>query len=211
MKWNLGKSFLSLPMIVEKVIINVMWCDKRCSQRFFLCLLASNWFILLTTTLFIQPLWWQKLFPEVCDRMRKTGNDNAVLLSALKGISFLSYCMSKHNRINWSEFCCSCKYPLFFIETLVVAAKELNPLEFLELLPDDGTAHFFLPHLLECSQWNLMTLEFILDNRWINTKPLDLQSSCCFECWLPKICYVSAQIFDCCEHDLIGTKCYNHS
>ncbi|ROI83753.1 Hermansky-Pudlak syndrome 3 protein [Anabarilius grahami] len=67
------------------------------------------------------PLWWQKLFPEVCDRMRKTGNDNAVLLSALK-------------------------------ETLVVAAKELNPLEFLELLPDDGTAHFFLPHLLECSQ-----------------------------------------------------------
>ncbi|RXN33214.1 Hermansky-Pudlak syndrome 3 isoform X2 [Labeo rohita] len=65
-------------------------------------------------------LWWQKLFPEVCDRIRKTGNDT-VLLSALK-------------------------------ETLVVASKELNPLEFLDLLPDDGTAHFFLPHLLECSQ-----------------------------------------------------------
>ncbi|KAK7127228.1 hypothetical protein R3I94_018419 [Phoxinus phoxinus] len=67
------------------------------------------------------PLWWQKLFPEVCDRMRRTGIDNAVLLSALK-------------------------------ETLLVAARELNPLEFLELLPDDGTAHFFLPHLLECCQ-----------------------------------------------------------
>ncbi|XP_043078261.1 Hermansky-Pudlak syndrome 3 protein isoform X2 [Puntigrus tetrazona] len=66
-------------------------------------------------------LWWQKLFPEVCDRIRTTGNDNTVLLSALK-------------------------------ETLAVAAKELNPLEFLDLLPDDGTAHFFLPHLLECSQ-----------------------------------------------------------
>lgn len=66
-------------------------------------------------------LWWQKLFPEVCDRIRTTGNDNTVLLSALK-------------------------------ETLVVVAKELNPLEFLDLLPDDGTAHFFLPHLLECSQ-----------------------------------------------------------
>ncbi|KAF4098031.1 Hermansky-Pudlak syndrome 3 protein isoform X1 [Onychostoma macrolepis] len=66
-------------------------------------------------------LWWQKLFPEVCDRIRTTGNDNTVLLSALK-------------------------------EALVVAAKELNPLDFLDLLPDDGTAHFFLPHLLECSQ-----------------------------------------------------------
>lgn len=88
----------------------------------------------------------------------------------------LNYYMSKHNGMNWSEFCCSWKYPLFFAETLVVAAKELNPLEFLELLPDDGTAHFFLPQLLECSQWNLMTLPFILDNLWINTKPLDLQS-----------------------------------
>ncbi|XP_056303568.1 Hermansky-Pudlak syndrome 3 protein isoform X2 [Danio aesculapii] len=66
-------------------------------------------------------LWWQKLFPEVCDRIRKMGNDNTILLSALK-------------------------------ETLIVAARELTPLEFLDLLPDDGTAHFFLPHLLECCQ-----------------------------------------------------------
>ncbi|XP_051549413.1 BLOC-2 complex member HPS3-like isoform X2 [Myxocyprinus asiaticus] len=71
-------------------------------------------------------LWWQKLFPELCERTRMTGNDNTILLSALK-------------------------------ETLLVVSVELNPLEFLDLLPDDGTAHFFLPHLLECSQRNLMT------------------------------------------------------
>ncbi|XP_028855796.1 BLOC-2 complex member HPS3 isoform X2 [Denticeps clupeoides] len=71
------------------------------------------------------PLWWQKLFPELCKRTRAAEGENTVLLSALK-------------------------------ETLVVVAMELNPLEFLDLLPDDGTAHFFLPHLLECSQRNLM-------------------------------------------------------
>ncbi|XP_051550375.1 BLOC-2 complex member HPS3-like isoform X2 [Myxocyprinus asiaticus] len=71
-------------------------------------------------------LWWQKLFPELCERTRKSGNDNTILLSAFK-------------------------------ETLLVVSVELNPLEFLDLLPDDGTAHFFLPHLLECSQRNLMT------------------------------------------------------
>ncbi|KAL1022867.1 hypothetical protein UPYG_G00033510 [Umbra pygmaea] len=42
-------------------------------------------------------------------------------------------------------------------ETLVVVAMELNPLEFLHLLPDDGTAQFFLPHLLECTKRNLRT------------------------------------------------------
>lgn len=71
-------------------------------------------------------LWWQKLFPELCERTRASGDNNSILLTALK-------------------------------ETLVVVAMELNPLEFLELLPDDGTAHFFLPHLLECSQRNLIT------------------------------------------------------
>ncbi|XP_031431434.1 Hermansky-Pudlak syndrome 3 protein isoform X2 [Clupea harengus] len=70
-------------------------------------------------------LWWQKLFPELCERTRAAGDENSILLAALR-------------------------------ETLVVVAMELNPLEFLELLPDDGTAHFFLPHLLECSQRNLM-------------------------------------------------------
>ncbi|XP_076010604.1 BLOC-2 complex member HPS3 isoform X2 [Genypterus blacodes] len=37
-------------------------------------------------------------------------------------------------------------------ETLVVVAMEMNPVEFLELLPDDGTALYFLPHLLTCTQ-----------------------------------------------------------
>ncbi|PWA21129.1 hypothetical protein CCH79_00009516 [Gambusia affinis] len=33
-------------------------------------------------------------------------------------------------------------------ETLVVVAMETSPAEFLELLPDDGSASYFLPHLL---------------------------------------------------------------
>uniref|UniRef100_A0A6Q2WR21 HPS3 biogenesis of lysosomal organelles complex 2 subunit 1 n=1 Tax=Esox lucius TaxID=8010 RepID=A0A6Q2WR21_ESOLU len=71
-------------------------------------------------------LWWQKLLPELCERTRAAGEENTILLSALK-------------------------------ETLVVVAMELNPLEFLDLLPEDGTAEFFLPHLLDCSKRNLMT------------------------------------------------------
>ncbi|XP_029904633.1 BLOC-2 complex member HPS3 isoform X2 [Myripristis murdjan] len=41
-------------------------------------------------------------------------------------------------------------------ETLVVVAMETSPAEFLELLPDDGTASYFLPHLLTCSQRHLL-------------------------------------------------------
>ncbi|KAM3876039.1 BLOC-2 complex member HPS3 [Diretmus argenteus] len=41
-------------------------------------------------------------------------------------------------------------------ETLVVVATETSPAEFLELLPDDGTALYFLPHLLTCSQRQLL-------------------------------------------------------
>lgn len=37
-------------------------------------------------------------------------------------------------------------------ETLVVVAMETSPTEFLELMPEDGTASYFLPHLLTCSQ-----------------------------------------------------------
>ncbi|KAJ7986208.1 hypothetical protein DPEC_G00337580 [Dallia pectoralis] len=70
-------------------------------------------------------LWWQKLFPELCERTRAAGEENSILLSALK-------------------------------ETLVVVAMELNPLELLDILPEDGTADFFLPHLLECSKRNIM-------------------------------------------------------
>uniref|UniRef100_A0A3Q3SR84 Uncharacterized protein n=1 Tax=Mastacembelus armatus TaxID=205130 RepID=A0A3Q3SR84_9TELE len=40
-------------------------------------------------------------------------------------------------------------------ETLVVVAMETTPAEFLELIPDDGTASYFLPHLLTCSQRHL--------------------------------------------------------
>uniref|UniRef100_A0A4W6F700 HPS3 biogenesis of lysosomal organelles complex 2 subunit 1 n=1 Tax=Lates calcarifer TaxID=8187 RepID=A0A4W6F700_LATCA len=42
-------------------------------------------------------------------------------------------------------------------ETLVVVAMETSPTDFLELIPDDGTAAYFLPHLLTCSQRHLLT------------------------------------------------------
>ncbi|KAL7396460.1 hypothetical protein ABVT39_006036 [Epinephelus coioides] len=41
-------------------------------------------------------------------------------------------------------------------ETLIVVAMETSPTEFLELIPDDGTASYFLPHLLTCSQRHLL-------------------------------------------------------
>uniref|UniRef100_A0A3Q2YTZ5 HPS3 biogenesis of lysosomal organelles complex 2 subunit 1 n=1 Tax=Hippocampus comes TaxID=109280 RepID=A0A3Q2YTZ5_HIPCM len=41
-------------------------------------------------------------------------------------------------------------------ETLVVVATETSPAQFLELLPEDGTASYFLPHLLTCSQRHLL-------------------------------------------------------
>ncbi|XP_074523944.1 BLOC-2 complex member HPS3 isoform X2 [Halichoeres trimaculatus] len=41
-------------------------------------------------------------------------------------------------------------------ETLVVVAMETSPAEFLELIPDDGTASYFLPYLLTCSQRHLL-------------------------------------------------------
>ncbi|XP_068175639.1 BLOC-2 complex member HPS3 [Antennarius striatus] len=42
-------------------------------------------------------------------------------------------------------------------ETVVVVAMETSPAEFLELIPDDGTASYFLPHLLACCQRHLLT------------------------------------------------------
>ncbi|NXS94836.1 HPS3 protein, partial [Jacana jacana] len=42
-------------------------------------------------------------------------------------------------------------------ETLSVVALELELRDFLSLLPEDGTAAFFLPHLLQCSQRKLLT------------------------------------------------------
>ncbi|NXV42973.1 HPS3 protein, partial [Uria aalge] len=72
-------------------------------------------------------LWWNKLLPELCKRARLTGNDSPVLISSLKA------------------------------ETLSVVAMELELRDFLSLLPEDGTAAFFLPHLLHCSQRKLLT------------------------------------------------------
>ncbi|NXF32514.1 HPS3 protein, partial [Nyctibius bracteatus] len=72
-------------------------------------------------------LWWNKLLPELCKRTRLTGNDCPVLISSLKA------------------------------ETLSVVAMELELRDFLSLLPEDGTAAFFLPHLLHCSQRKLLT------------------------------------------------------
>ncbi|XP_048169869.1 Hermansky-Pudlak syndrome 3 protein isoform X3 [Corvus hawaiiensis] len=42
-------------------------------------------------------------------------------------------------------------------ETLSIVAMELELRDFLGLLPEDGTAAFFLPHLLHCSQRKLLT------------------------------------------------------
>ncbi|NWR52678.1 HPS3 protein, partial [Regulus satrapa] len=74
-----------------------------------------------------QALWWNKLLPELCKRTRLTGNDCPVLISSLKA------------------------------ETLSIVAMELELRDFLSLLPEDGTAAFFLPHLLHCSQRKLLT------------------------------------------------------
>ncbi|NXO05173.1 HPS3 protein, partial [Rhinopomastus cyanomelas] len=70
-------------------------------------------------------VWWNKLLPELCQRIRLKGNDCPVLISSLK-------------------------------ETLTVVAMELELRDFLSLLPEDGTAAFFLPHLLYCSQRKLL-------------------------------------------------------
>ncbi|NXR23608.1 HPS3 protein, partial [Cinclus mexicanus] len=73
-----------------------------------------------------QALWWNKLLPELCKRTRLTGNDCPVLISSLRA------------------------------ETLSIVAMELELRDFLSLLPEDGTAAFFLPHLLHCSQKKLL-------------------------------------------------------
>ncbi|NXX68988.1 HPS3 protein, partial [Spizella passerina] len=74
-----------------------------------------------------QALWWKKLLPELCKRTRLTENDYPILISSLKA------------------------------ETLSIVAMELELRDFLSLLPEDGTAAFFLPHLLHCSQRKLLT------------------------------------------------------
>uniref|UniRef100_A0A670IP73 HPS3 biosis of lysosomal organelles complex 2 subunit 1 n=1 Tax=Podarcis muralis TaxID=64176 RepID=A0A670IP73_PODMU len=71
-------------------------------------------------------LWWNKLLPELCKRIRDPGDNYSVLLSSLT-------------------------------ETLSVIAMELELRDFLNVLPEDGNAAFFLPHLLQCSRRKLVT------------------------------------------------------
>ncbi|XP_004602983.2 BLOC-2 complex member HPS3 [Sorex araneus] len=71
-------------------------------------------------------LWWRKLLPELCQRIRRGGERCQLYLSSLK-------------------------------ETLSVVAVELELRDFLTVLPEDGTAAFFLPYLLYCSRKKALT------------------------------------------------------
>ncbi|KAM3930466.1 BLOC-2 complex member HPS3 [Leptodactylus fuscus] len=73
-----------------------------------------------------QALWWNKLLPELCNRVRNSENDNEVFISSLK-------------------------------DTLDVIAMELDLQDFLNLLPDDGNAAFFLPYLENQSKRKLVS------------------------------------------------------
>ncbi|XP_045047962.2 BLOC-2 complex member HPS3 isoform X2 [Desmodus rotundus] len=66
-------------------------------------------------------LWWKKLLPELCQRIKCGGEKYQLYLSSLK-------------------------------ETLSVVAVELELRDFLNVLPEDGAAAFFLPYLLYCSR-----------------------------------------------------------
>uniref|UniRef100_A0A9L0ST80 Hermansky-Pudlak syndrome 3 protein homolog n=1 Tax=Equus caballus TaxID=9796 RepID=A0A9L0ST80_HORSE len=71
-------------------------------------------------------LWWKKLLPELCQKIKCGGEKNQLYLSSLK-------------------------------ETLSVVAVELELRDFVNVLPEDGTAAFFLPYLLYCSQKKSLT------------------------------------------------------
>ncbi|XP_058151117.1 BLOC-2 complex member HPS3 isoform X2 [Dasypus novemcinctus] len=74
----------------------------------------------------LQTLWWKKLLPELCQRVKCGGEKYQFYLSLLK-------------------------------ETLSVVAVELELRDFLNVLPEDGTAAFFLPYLLYCSRKKSLT------------------------------------------------------
>ncbi|XP_055103762.1 BLOC-2 complex member HPS3 isoform X3 [Symphalangus syndactylus] len=71
-------------------------------------------------------LWWKKLLPELCQRIKCGGEKYQLYLSSLK-------------------------------ETLSIVAVELELKDFMNVLPEDGTAAFFLPYLLYCSRKKLLT------------------------------------------------------
>ncbi|XP_032029700.1 BLOC-2 complex member HPS3 isoform X2 [Hylobates moloch] len=74
----------------------------------------------------LQTLWWKKLLPELCQRIKCGGEKYQLYLSSLK-------------------------------ETLSIVAVELELKDFMNVLPEDGTAAFFLPYLLYCSQKKSLT------------------------------------------------------
>nr|XP_055239588.1 BLOC-2 complex member HPS3 isoform X3 [Gorilla gorilla gorilla] len=71
-------------------------------------------------------LWWKKLLPELCQRIKCGGEKYQLYLSSLK-------------------------------ETLSIVAVELELKDFVNVLPEDGTATFFLPYLLYCSRKKSLT------------------------------------------------------
>ncbi|XP_050634171.1 BLOC-2 complex member HPS3 isoform X3 [Macaca thibetana thibetana] len=71
-------------------------------------------------------LWWKKLLPELCRRIKCGGEKYQLYLSSLK-------------------------------ETLSIVAVELELKDFMNVLPEDGTAAFFLPYLLYCSRKKSLT------------------------------------------------------
>ncbi|XP_051012915.1 BLOC-2 complex member HPS3 isoform X1 [Acomys russatus] len=71
-------------------------------------------------------LWWKKLLPELCQKVKCGGEKHQLYLSLLK-------------------------------EALSVIAVGLDLRNFLNVLPEDGAAAFFLPYLLFCSQKKSLT------------------------------------------------------
>nr|XP_048308562.1 Hermansky-Pudlak syndrome 3 protein isoform X2 [Myodes glareolus] len=71
-------------------------------------------------------LWWKKLLPDLCQKVKCGGEKHQLYLSSLK-------------------------------EALSVIAVGLDLKDFLNVLPEDGAAAFFLPYLLFCSQKKSLT------------------------------------------------------
>lgn len=101
-------------------------------------------------------------YEEAIDQLLKRRPDAAVL--------YAQHELKDDNRAVWwnkllPELCKRARLtgndcPVFISslkETLSVVAMELELRDFLSVLPEDGTAAFFLPHLLHCSQRKVLT------------------------------------------------------
>lgn len=62
-----------------------------CGSWWFTFNLNQDAFGLILYDCSVQVLWWQKLFPELCERTRLSEGDNDVLMNALKGSHFLYF------------------------------------------------------------------------------------------------------------------------